>query len=106
MPTALWIWDICHLELAAVLVQKEPIKAAAWEPTFPRVVLCTGSSHLYMWSPSGACCVNIPLPKFNICDLKWNADGRCLLLKDRESFCCAAVVSVLPDSAEDSSDDE
>nr|CAD1835072.1 unnamed protein product [Ananas comosus var. bracteatus] len=106
MPTALWIWDICHLELAAVLVQKEPIKAAAWEPTCPRVVLCTGSSHLYMWSPSGACCVNIPLPKFNICDLKWNADGSCLLLKDRESFCCAAVVSALPDSAEDSSDDE
>ncbi|KAG1354396.1 putative WD repeat-containing protein WRAP73 [Cocos nucifera] len=106
MPTVLWIWDICRLELAAVLVQKEPIRAAAWEPTCPRLVLCTGSPHLYMWSPSGACCVNIPLPNFVIYDLKWNSDGSCLLLKDRESFCCAAVVSMLPDSSEDSSDGE
>ncbi|XP_008798782.2 WD repeat-containing protein WRAP73 [Phoenix dactylifera] len=106
MPTVLWIWDICHLELAAVLMQKEPIRAAAWDPTCPRLVLCTGSPHLYMWNPSGACCVSIPLPNFVIYDLKWNSDGSCLLLKDRESFCCAAVVSMLPDSSEDSSDGE
>ncbi|KAJ6804461.1 WD repeat-containing protein WRAP73 [Iris pallida] len=104
MPTVLWIWDIRRLELAAVLVQKEPIRAAAWDPTCPRVVLCTGSPNLYTWSPSGACCVNIPLPKFFICDLKWNSDGSCLLLKDKESFCCAAMVSMLADSTEDSSD--
>ncbi|KAJ6705306.1 WD REPEAT PROTEIN 8-RELATED [Salix purpurea] len=61
MPTALWIWDIHHLELAAILVQKDPIRAAAWDPTCTRLVLCTGSSHLYMWTPSGACCVSNPL---------------------------------------------
>lgn len=104
MPTVLWIWDIRRLELAAVLMQKDPIRAATWDPTCPRLVLCTGSPILYMWSPSGACCVNIPLPKFFISDLKWNSDGSCLLLKDRESFCCAAMESVLPDSPEDSSD--
>ncbi|THU47794.1 hypothetical protein C4D60_Mb09t19400 [Musa balbisiana] len=106
MPTILWIWDIRRLELATVLVQKDPIRTAAWDPTCPRLVLCTGSSQLYMWSPSGACCVNIPLSNFVVCDMKWNSDGSCLLLKDRESFCCSAVVSVLPETSEGSSDGE
>ncbi|KAK9993842.1 hypothetical protein SO802_023545 [Lithocarpus litseifolius] len=104
MPTILWIWDIRHLEIAAILVQKDPIRAVAWDPTCARLVLCTGSSHLYMWTPSGAYCVNIPLPQFTITDLKWNSDGSCLLLKDKESFCCAAV-PVLPESSEYSSDE-
>jgi len=105
MPTALWIWDICRLELAAVLVQKDPIRAAAWDPTCTRLVLCTESSHLYMWTPSGACCVSVPLPNFRIVDLKWNSDGSCLLLKDREFFCCAAIVSALPEEGPDQSDE-
>ncbi|XP_044478919.1 WD repeat-containing protein WRAP73-like [Mangifera indica] len=54
MPTALWIWDIHRLELAIVLMQKDPIRAAAWDPTCTRLVLSTGSSHLYLWIPSSA----------------------------------------------------
>ncbi|KAH9647902.1 wd repeat-containing protein WRAP73 [Citrus sinensis] len=104
MPTTLWIWDICRQEPAAILVQKDPIRAATWDPTCTRLVLCTGSSHLYMWTPSGAYCVSNPLPQFNITDLKWNSDGSCLLLKDKESFCCAAL-DVLPESSDYSSDD-
>ncbi|KAL5728427.1 hypothetical protein ACHQM5_001513 [Ranunculus cassubicifolius] len=104
MPTVLWIWDIHHLELAAILVQKDPIRAAAWDPTCSRLVLCTGSNHLYMWTASGAYCVSIPLPQFTITDLKWNSDGSCLLLKDRETFCCSTV-PILPDSDDDTSDD-
>ncbi|XXG77916.1 hypothetical protein AAC387_Pa08g1969 [Persea americana] len=103
MPTVLWIWDIRHLELAAILVQKGAIRAAAWDPTCPRLVLCTGRSHLYMWTPSGAYCVSVPLPQFSVSDLKWNSDGSCLLVKDKESFCCAAV-PVLQESSECSSD--
>ncbi|CAI0450571.1 unnamed protein product [Linum tenue] len=72
MPTTLWIWDIHHLELAAILVQKDPIRAAAWDPTCTRLVLCT--------------------------------DGSCLLLKDRDLFCCAAM-PLLPESSEYSSDE-
>lgn len=104
MPSILWIWDIRHLELATILVQKDPIRAAVWDPTCTRLIVCTGSSHLYMWTPAGAYCVSIPLPQFSIVDLKWNSDGSCLLLKDKESFCCAAV-AVLPESSEYSSDD-
>ncbi|XP_047323921.1 WD repeat-containing protein WRAP73 [Impatiens glandulifera] len=99
MPTVLWIWDIHHLELAAVLVQKDPIKGVAWDIKCTRLVICTGSPHLYMWTPSGAYCINVPLPNFMINDLKWNSDGSCLLLKDKESFCCAAV-PLLQESSE------
>jgi hypothetical protein len=105
MPTVLWIWDICRLELAAVLVQKDPIRAAAWDPTCTRLVLCTESPHLYMWTPSGACCVNIPFVNFRIVDLKWSSNGSCLLLKERESFCCATIISALPEEEPDQSDD-
>lgn len=105
MPTTLWIWDIRHLELAAILVQKDPIKAAAWDPTCTRLVVCTASTHLYMWTPSGAYCVHVPLPHFAVTDLKWNSDGSCLLLKDKESFCCAAVPLLPEESSEYSSDD-
>ncbi|KAL5569798.1 hypothetical protein UlMin_026373 [Ulmus minor] len=74
MPSVLWIWDICRLELTAILVQKDPIQVAIWDLTCTRLVLCIGSSHF------------IPLPQFNISDLKWNSDGSCLLLKDKGSF--------------------
>ncbi|KAJ3681824.1 hypothetical protein LUZ60_014397 [Juncus effusus] len=110
MPNILWIWDICRLELASVLVQKDPIRTAIWDPNHPRLVLCTGSSYIYMWGPTGACCVNIPLSEFSICELKWSSDGNRLLLKDKETFCCAAVVaSDLSESSEGSleaSDDD
>jgi hypothetical protein len=94
MPTALWIWDICRLELATVLVQKDLIRTAAWDPTCSRLALCTESPHLYMWTPSGAFCINNPLPNFRIVDLKWSSDGSRLLMKDRESFGCAEIACV------------
>ena len=90
-PSVLWIWDVSRLELAALLIHKEPIRAAAWDPIYPRVALCTGTSNLYMWTPAGACCVKVPLPQFSVLDLKWNYDGTSLLLKDREAFCCTFV---------------
>lgn len=104
MPTVLWVWDVQHLELAAILIQKDPIRAAAWDPACPRLLLSTGSSNLYMWTPSGAYCINVPFPHFSVLDLKWNSDGSCLLLKDKESFCCAAV-PLLQESSDYSSDD-
>jgi hypothetical protein len=110
MPTALWIWDICRLELVTVLVQKDPIRAAAWDPTCPHLALCTESPHLYMWTPSGAFCISTPFPNFRIVDLKWSSDGSRLLLKDRESFCCSEIAcveipSALHDEEPDQSDD-
>ncbi|XP_057778536.1 uncharacterized protein LOC130997287 [Salvia miltiorrhiza] len=104
MPTVVWVWDVQRLELAAILIQKDPVRAAAWDPTCPRLVICTGSSNLYMWTPSGAYCINVPFLQFSVLDLKWNSDGSCLLLKDKDSFCCAAV-PLLQESSDYSSDD-
>ncbi|KAL1559312.1 WD repeat-containing protein WRAP73 [Salvia divinorum] len=104
MPTVVWVWDVQRLELAAILIQKDPVRAAAWDPTCCRLVLCTGSSNLYMWTPSGAYCINAPFPQFSVLDLKWNSDGSCLILKDKDSFCCAAV-PLLQESSDYSSDD-
>ncbi|KAF6163101.1 hypothetical protein GIB67_013800 [Kingdonia uniflora] len=70
MPTVLWKWNSQYLKLVAILVQKEAICAMARDPTAPRLVLCTGSSHLYMWTPLGAYCVSIQLPQLSIMDLK------------------------------------
>ncbi|PWA92564.1 transducin/WD40 repeat-like superfamily protein [Artemisia annua] len=60
-PTVSWVWDMNLLELAAILVQKDPIRAAAWDPTCTRLVLCSGTSQLYMWTPSGAYCNSIEM---------------------------------------------
>jgi hypothetical protein len=35
--------------------------------------------------------------------LKWNSNGSCLLLKERESFCCATIISALPEEEPDQS---
>ncbi|XP_051143651.1 uncharacterized protein LOC127260049 [Andrographis paniculata] len=104
MPTVLWIWDVQRLELSAILIQKDSIRAAAWDPNGPRLVLCTGSNNLYMWTPAGAYCINVPFPNLSVLDLKWNSDGSCLLIKDKEFFCCAAV-PLLQESSDYSSDD-
>ncbi|CAH9090720.1 unnamed protein product [Cuscuta epithymum] len=105
MPAVLWIWDVHRLELATILIQKDPIRAVAWDPSSTRLVLCTGSPHLYMWTPSGAYCINVPLPQFSVMDLKWNSDGSCLFVKDKEQFCCAAL-PILQDSSDYSSEDD
>lgn len=104
MPTVLWIWDVHHLELSAILIQKDPIRTAVWDPSCTRLVLCTGTSHLYMWTPSGAYCMSVPLPDFSVTDIKWNLDGSCLLLRDKDAFCCAAL-PILEESSDYSSDD-
>ncbi|KAI3471010.1 hypothetical protein Pfo_027673 [Paulownia fortunei] len=104
MPTVLWIWDVQHLQLAAILIQKNPIRAVAWDPTCPRLLFCTGSTNLYMWTPSGAYCINVPFPHYSVMDLKWNSNGSCILVKVKDSFCCAAV-TILQESSDYSSDD-
>ncbi|XP_024393514.1 uncharacterized protein [Physcomitrium patens] len=96
MPNALWIWDVVRLELLALLLQKDPIRSAAWDPIYPRIAVCTGTSQLYLWTPTGACCVQIPLAGFYASELKWIPDGTALLLKDKEAFCCT-FVPMLPE---------
>lgn len=89
IPNTLWVWDTKDLSLHSVLHQLAPIKQAKWDPTRARLALCTGSRTVYVWSPQGASCIQVPLPGFSVNSLSWNADGSALLLLDRDVYCVA-----------------
>jgi WD40 repeat protein len=89
MPSAVWVWETGRLELACLLLQTRAVRAFAWCPTQNRLVLCTGDSKLYLWSPDGASCVHVPLPGFRASGLCWHPDGESLVLTSRDEFCCA-----------------
>ena len=62
-----------------------------WDPKNHRLIICTGGTKVYLWSPDGASCVHIPLTAFNASAAAWARDGDALLLADRDTFCCAYV---------------
>lgn len=88
MPTTLWIWDIQKLALCAAVIQSAPIKHVEWDPVETRLALCTGKNKLYMWSPAGSLCVEVPVEgTFQVQSLKWHPDGGCLLLLGKDMMC-------------------
>ena len=84
-----WIWDTATLELASLLLQARPVRAASWCPATNRLVVCTGEPKLFLWTPDGASCVHIPLPGFRASGLVWHSEGSSLVLTARDAFCCA-----------------
>lgn len=54
LPTVLWVWDLETLRLAALLVQREGVKQASWDPLLPRLASATGGAALFLWTPPGA----------------------------------------------------
>ncbi|XP_070207182.1 WD repeat-containing protein WRAP73-like [Littorina saxatilis] len=88
MPTVLWIWDVRRLTQCAVLIQASNIKCVQWDPQKPRLALCTGTNKLYMWSPEGSLCVDVPAEaSFQVMALQWQPDGGSLLLLGRDQMC-------------------
>lgn len=93
LPTTVWVWDTTRLELAAVLVHCRAVRAAEWDPCGNRLALTTGSNKLYVWTPEGASVVHLPLSGFHASVLAWQPGGGCVLVRGRESFCCAYPAS-------------
>ena len=60
MPNLLWIWNMTKFTLMNVLIQAQAIKCAVWDPTRPRLAICTGNNKIYMWSPQGCISVEVP----------------------------------------------
>lgn len=89
MPSVVWIWETSRLELASLLLHTRVVRAVQWCPTSNRLVICTGDSKLYLWTPDGASCVHIPLPGFRATGLCWHPDGSSIVLTSREEFCCS-----------------
>lgn len=90
MPCVVWIWDVRKISLCAVLIQTHPVKSVLWDPSRPRLVLCTSNDKLYMWSPQGCLAVEVPVEgTFPIHNLAWHPDGDAILLigKEQMSVC-------------------
>jgi len=64
IPTALWIWDISTQTQIALIVQKQPVKIARWQPGTPAnspvLLFCSGNSAIFTWSPRGCGCIDTP----------------------------------------------
>jgi len=91
MPSALWIWDVSKLALAAIVLQIQPIKMAMWDPNParpPRLALCTANGKIYFWRSSGCSCVGVPAADFVVNSLEWSPDGNSLLLISKDRLCC------------------
>lgn len=91
-PNVMWIWDSATLELAAVMTLASPVKAAAWDPSGGRrLVMACGSRRLYVWTPEGASCVQIPVSGVKSMGLAWSEDGSALMVIGKDAFCCCYV---------------
>lgn len=110
-PTALWVWDMTSLTLVSVVVQMGAIKCAAWDPKSTRIALCTGNDKVYLWTPSGCSCVEVPagrscmpcqrkrlaatltlafgccIDNFQVFHLRWAPDGQALVLQNKSGYC-------------------
>jgi hypothetical protein len=91
MPSVVWVWDTQKLALASLMVQMEAVRCCKWDPLRVRFALCTATAKLYLWSPEGCSIVDVPLQAgqaFNVRKLEWSPDGKCILLMDKNKFCC------------------
>ena len=61
MPTALWVWDMTTLELASVLIHKNPVKYFKFSPTSNDLYIVAGAGRVYTWAPLGASVVELPI---------------------------------------------
>ncbi len=96
MPNLLFIFDFKPtFHLAFVLIQIQPIRCVKWEPKRDHLALCTHNNRLYVWSPQGASCINLPdeSSKHNIDDIKWNnlASSPSLALIGQETMCVGFI---------------
>lgn len=92
MPNLLFIFDFKPtFHLAFVLIQLHPIRSVKWEPKRDHLALCTHNNRIYIWSPQGASCINLPdeSSKLNIDEIKWNnlASSPSLALIGQETMC-------------------
>ena len=94
IPTAVWVWDMEELSLAALLLQTSPVRDLRWDPTQPRLAIATGNSRLYLWSPAGCVSVCVPCePSFSLNHLLWHPSGTSLALLSASHFAVCFISS-------------
>lgn len=90
MPTAVWVWDLGRLALAALLLHRSQVRSLSWDTSAAatgercRLAVSTADSCLFFWSPVEAAATPCPLAHSR---LLWRRDGRSLLLQERDRAC-------------------
>lgn len=90
MPTAIWIWDLGRLCLAALLLHRSPVRSFCWDVSKHavgdscRLAISTADPFLFLWSASEAAATPCP---FSQARLQWRGDGRAVLLQERDRNC-------------------
>lgn len=90
MPTALWVWDLGRLALAALLLHRSHVRSFSWDTSKAargescRLAVSTADPCLFFWSPVEAAATPCPLAQSR---LLWRHDGRALLLQERDRAC-------------------
>lgn len=90
-PNCVWIWDLSTLSLSVVLIHLEPVKSLDWSSKSNHLVIATNKPRIFIWSINGASVCDIPLERqdFNVNKVKWNPDGKSILVLDRSNLLVA-----------------
>ena len=91
MPNSVWVWDTTTLSLAAVLMHIHSVKTLKFAPHSQQLYIGTGQSRVFMWSPNGACVIDLPRNEFaaqgpnqvNVHHILWNPKGTNMVFTDR-----------------------
>ena len=104
MPAVVWVWDMSKLyliilldkreskmQLAAALQHLHPVKSFKFAPHSQQLYIGTGQSRVFMWSPKGACVIDLPRNEFaangpnavNVHRILWNPKGTNMVFTDR-----------------------
>lgn len=90
MPTVVWVWDLGRLALTAVLLHRSAVRSFSWDSSkssmgdSSRLAISTADPFLFFWTPEEAAATPCPLLQTR---LLWRADGKALLLQDRDRAC-------------------
>ena len=89
-PNAVWIWDMTKLELNTLLIHMDQVRSIKFSPNSQTLIIGTGKSRVFVWTPKGACVVDLPknditmqTPKdLNVSNINWNPRGSNLVFSD------------------------
>lgn len=83
--------DNCHINLPLMCHAPCTMQLCSQGCT---LALVTGSPKVYLWTPSGASIVHMPLRGFGGHALAWSPRGSCFLLTDATGAYCCAYMAV------------
>ncbi|KAI8636550.1 WD40-repeat-containing domain protein [Parasitella parasitica] len=96
MPSVVWIWQLSTLKCIHLLVFKNPIKQAMWNPAQDHSLALTCNDkniHFIELTVENegidAMPMTVPTDDFSIKQFKWSRKGDTMLLLDQDLFCLA-----------------